>query len=84
MLRKRIDKSSDDDDNNNTNNNFNFDDSNADDKNVSGEELCRRHSNLRRPMIPSNYNNEEELFCTYNKFKALINNDGMENYFIDT
>ena len=61
-LRKRIDKSDDDDNNNtnNNNNNINFDDSNDDDTNIDGEELRRRYSNLRQPIIPSNDNNEEE------------------------
>ena len=71
-LRKRIDKSDDDD--NNNNNNINFDDRD-DDNNVDGEELRRRYSNLRRPIIPSNDNNEEELFCRYNNLKAVLNND---------
>ena len=73
-LRKRIDKSDDDDNNNNNNNNINSDDSD-DNNNVGGEELRRRYSNLRRPIIPSNDNNEEELFCRYNNLKALLNND---------
>ena len=72
-LRKRIDKSNDADKNNNNNNNINFDDS--DDDNVCGEELHRRYSNIRRPIRPSNDNNEEELFCRYNNLKAPLNND---------
>ena len=70
-LRKRIDKSDDDD--NNNNNNINFDDRD-DDNNVDGEELRRRYSNLRRPIIPSNDNNEEEL-----KFTSKV-----ETYFLTT
>ena len=40
-----------------------------------GEELRRWYNNLRRPIIPSNDNNEEELFCRYNNLKAPLNND---------
>ena len=72
-LRKRIDKSDDDDNNNNNNNNINSDDSD-DNNNVGGEELRRRYSNLRRPIIPSNDNNEEEL-----KFTSKV-----ETYFLTT
>ena len=65
-LRETIDKSNDAD-NNNNNNNINFDDSDDDDdNNVGGEELRRRYSNLRRPIIPSNDHNKEELFRRYN------------------
>ena len=67
-LRKRIDKNDEDD-------NINFNDGDDDDNNVGGEELRRRYSNLRRPIIPSNDNNEEELFCRYNNLKAVLNND---------
>ena len=74
-LRKIIDRSDDDDNNNNNNNNNNFDDSDDNNNNVGGEELRRRYSNLRRPIIPSNDNNEEELFCRYNNLKAVLNND---------
>ena len=73
--RKGIEKSNDDDNNYSNNNNINFHDSNDDVNNVGGEELRRRHSNLRRPIIPSNDNNEEELFCRYNNLKAPLNYD---------
>ena len=72
-LRKRTDRSDDDDDDDD-NNNINFNDSNDDD-NVGGEELCWRYNNLRRTIIPSNDNNEEELFCRYNNPKAPLNPD---------
>ena len=73
-LRETIDKCNDAD-NNNNNNNINFDDSDDDDdNNVGGEELRRRYSNLRRPIIPSNDNNEEEL-----KFTSKV-----ETYFLTT
>ena len=75
-LRKRIDKSDDDNNNNNNNiNKINFNDSDDDDNNVGGEELRRRYINLRRPIIPSNDNNEEELFHRYNNLKVLLKND---------
>ena len=73
-LSKRIDKSNDDD-NNNNNDNINFGDSDDDDNNVGGEELRRRYTNLRQPIIPSNDNTEEEFFRRYNNLKALLNND---------
>ena len=78
-LRKRIDKSDDDDDddnnNNNNNNNINFDDSHDDNDNVGEQELHRRYSKLRRPIISSNDNNEEELFRRYKNLRAPLNND---------
>ena len=65
-LGKKVDKSYDDDNNNNSNN-INFDDSDDDDDNNVGEEkLRRKYSNLRWPIILSNDNNEEELYCRYN------------------
>ena len=49
-----------------------IDKSDVDYNNVGGEELHRRYSNLRWPIIVSN---EEELFHRYHNLKAPLNNN---------